>query len=181
MRLTMCTVALILAIAGACSHEKTAPAHPVPSSTVPSTNVVGAPRRDVSGNQKVSHTLALSSDIIQLCGIKATPSGASPKFAFDRADLSDDDHNVLQQLATCMRSGPLQGKRVELIGRADRRGTEEYNLALGSKRAGSVGSYLESLGVSGSFLAQTSRGALDATGTDEAGWANDRRVDIMLK
>jgi peptidoglycan-associated lipoprotein len=80
-----------------------------------------------------------------------------------------------------MRTGPLQGKSVELIGRAYARGTEEYNLALGSKRAGSVDTYLESLGVNRSFLAQTSRGALDATGTDEAGWANDRRVDIMLK
>jgi peptidoglycan-associated lipoprotein len=129
----------------------------------------------------MSHTLALSGDIVSLCGIKKMPSGSSPKFAFDRADLSDDDHDVLQQLATCMRTGPLQGKSVELIGRADSRGTEEYNLALGSRRARSVNDYLQSLGVSPSFLMQTSRGALDATGTDEAGWANDRRVDIMLK
>lgn len=129
----------------------------------------------------MSHTLALSRDIVQLCGIKATTSGAVSKFAFDWAELSDDDHNVLQQLATCMRTGPLQGKSVDSIGRADSRGTEEYNLALGSKRAGSVDTYLQSLGVNKTFLQQTSRGALDATGTDEAGWANDRRVDIMLK
>jgi hypothetical protein len=35
--------------------------------------------------------------------------------------------------------------------------------------------------VNNSFLSQTSRGALDATGIDEAGWTNDRRVDVMLK
>ena len=180
MRLSEWGVALGLAFVGACNHEKVAPAQPAASSTAPPSKVVGTPPRDIAGNQKMSHTLALSSDIVQLCGIKATPGGASPRFAFDKADLSDDDHNVLQQLATCMRTGALQGKTVEFIGRADSRGTEEYNLALGSQRAGSVNDYLQSLGVNKSYMTQTSRGALDATGTDEAGWANDRRVDIML-
>jgi peptidoglycan-associated lipoprotein len=181
MKLSICAVALGLAFAGACNHEKVAPAQPAAASPAPPTKVASPPPRDVARNQKMSHTLALASDIVQLCGIKATASGASPKFAFDRADLSDDDHNVLQQLAACMRTGPLQGKSVDLIGRADSRETAEYNLALGSKRAGSVDTYLQSLGVSETFLSQTSRGALDATGTDETGWANDRRVDIMLK
>ncbi len=129
----------------------------------------------------MSNTLALSGDIVRLCGIKPTPSGASPKFGFDKADLGDDDHTILQQLATCMRTGPLRGRAVDLIGRADPRGTEEYNLALGSHRARSVNDYLQSLGVAKTSLVQTSRGALDATGTDEGGWANDRRVDIMLR
>ena len=181
MRLSGCTVALIVVLAGACNHEKVTPAHPSAASTAPPTTAASKAPRDLTTNQKMSHSLALSSDIVQLCGIKATPSGASPKFAFDRADLSDDDHNVLQQLATCMRTGPLQSKSVELIGRADSRGTAEYNLALGSRRARNVNDYLQSLGVNETFLSQTSRGALDATGTDEAGWANNRRVDIMLK
>ena len=92
-----------------------------------------------------------------------------------------NDRDVLQQIATCVTSGPLKGKKLELTGRADPRGTEEYNLALGSRRAGSVGQYLEALGVRKTYLPQTTRGALDATGTDETGWAKDRRVDIMLK
>lgn len=179
MKLTVCAFALGLVFSGACNHEKVAPVQPAASTTAPA-NTGSTPPRDVAANQKMSHTLALSSNIVQLCGIKATKSGGSPKFAFDKAELSDDDHNVLQQLATCMRSGPLKGKSIDLIGRADTRGTEEYNLALGSKRAGNVDSYLHSLGVDQSYLLQTSRGALDATGTDEAGWANDRRVDIML-
>jgi outer membrane protein OmpA-like peptidoglycan-associated protein len=180
MRLIGVVVAVV-ALGAACEHEKVAPAHPTAESAAPPAKAATSPARDVSANQKVSHTLALSSDIVQLCGIKPTPSGAQPRFDFDRADLSDDDHSILQQLATCMRSGPLQGKDVELIGRADPRGTEEYNLALGSHRARSVNDYLQSLGVGKKYLSQTSRGALDATGTNEAGWANDRRVDIMLK
>lgn len=181
MRLTGSLALLVLVLATGCNHEKVEPAHPAAASAAPPATTATPPARDVSGNQKVSDTLAVSGDIVRLCGIKATPSGASTRFAFDKADLGDDDHNILQQLATCMRTGPLQGKTVELIGRADPRGTAEYNLALGSHRAGSVNSYLQSLGVEKTSLAQTSRGALDATGTDEAGWANDRRVDIMLK
>ena len=113
MRMTVWALALGVATVGACNHEKVAPAQPSASSAAPPGKVASKPPHDVGGNQKMSHTLALSSDIVQLCGIKAAPSGASPKFAFDRADLSDDDHNVLQQLATCMVSGPLQGKSVE--------------------------------------------------------------------
>ena len=68
-----------------------------------------------------------------------------------------------------------------VIGRADPRGTEEYNLGLGSRRAESVSGYLTKLGVGQPQLAVTTRGALDATGTDEAGYAKDRRVDVQLK
>jgi outer membrane protein OmpA-like peptidoglycan-associated protein len=181
MRLSQSVATIVLVFLAACNHEKVAPAQPSALNQPPPTKAAKTPPRDMTGDQKMSHSLALSSDIIQLCRIKATPSGSSPKFAFDQADLSDDDHNVLQQLAVCMRTGPLKGRRVELIGRADSRGTEEYNLALGSKRARSVNDYLQSLGVNNSFLSQTSRGALDATGIDEAGWTNDRRVDVMLK
>ena len=88
---------------------------------------------------------------------------------------------MLDQLATCLTSGPLKGKPVSLIGRADPRGTEEYNLGLSSRRAHSVGEYLGRLGVGEHQLAELPRGALDATGTDEAGWAQDRRVDVQLK
>jgi peptidoglycan-associated lipoprotein len=78
-------------------------------------------------------------------------------------------------------TGALKGKAVSLVGRADPRGTEEYNLGLGSRRASSVSTYLERLGVGQPQLAVTTRGALDATGTDESGWQKDRRVDIMLQ
>ena len=128
----------------------------------------------------MSHTLALSSDIVQLCGIKATPSGASPRFAFDKADLSDDDHNVLQQLATCMRTERSRARPSSSLGEPTPAEPRSTTWRSARKRAGSVNDYLQSLGVNKSYMTQTSRGALDATGTDEAGWANDRRVDIML-
>ena len=173
-------VAIFLFLRG-CNHEKVAPMTPSPAPNVAATSGSKAPPHDFSSNKKMSNTLAMSSDIVQLCGLKPTASATAPKFDYDKDQLTEDDHNVLQQLATCMLRGPLQGKNVELIGRADPRGTEEYNLALGSRRAGSVGQYLEALGVSKTYLPQTTRGALDATGTDETGWAKDCRVDIVLK
>ena len=70
---------------------------------------------------------------------------------------------------------------MSLIGRADPRGTEEYNLGLGSRRAHSVHQYLARLGVGAPQLAVTTRGALDATGSDESTWKQDRRVDVQLQ
>jgi peptidoglycan-associated lipoprotein len=136
--------------------------------------------QQVTADQQVSPTLALSGDIVQLCGITAKTTTASPTFDYDKDELHPEDRAVLDQLATCLMSGALKGRSVSLVGRADPRGTEEYNLGLGSRRATSVSTYLQRLGVGQPQLAVTTRGALDATGTDEAGWAQDRRVDITL-
>jgi peptidoglycan-associated lipoprotein len=79
-----------------------------------------------------------------------------------------------------MTTGPLAGKSIELVGRTDPRGEAEYNMTLGARRANAVEHYLAQLGVATSRLATTSRGALDAQGHDETGWAVDRRVDLRL-
>lgn len=135
----------------------------------------------VTKNEQVSPNLSLSGDIMQICGIKASPTAAPPQFDYDKEELTPEDRAVLDQLAECLTKGKLAGKAVSLVGRADPRGTEEYNLGLGSRRAGSVSTYLTHLGVKEPQLAVTTRGALDATGTDESTWAKDRRVDVMLK
>jgi peptidoglycan-associated lipoprotein len=72
----------------------------------------------------------------------------------------------------------LKGRSVRLVGRADPRGTQEYNMALGERRSNAVGKYLAGLGVGSGQMSETSRGALDATGSDEAAWRKDRRVDL---
>jgi peptidoglycan-associated lipoprotein len=72
----------------------------------------------------------------------------------------------------------LRGRTLHLTGRADPRGENDYNMALGSSRAASVGSYLAALGVARLQIVQTSRGKLDATGHDETSWRLDRRVDV---
>jgi peptidoglycan-associated lipoprotein len=140
------------------------------------------PPEQISSDQLVSPAVAVSSDIAQACSI-AVPTkqpDLNPNFDYDKEDLMAEDRAVLEKIATCLTSGPLKGRSVQLVGRADPRGTDEYNLGLGSKRANSVNQYLGRLGVPPPQMGQTTRGALDATGTDEDGWRKDRRVDILL-
>ncbi len=178
------TLALVLAAvasSGGCSKDKKPTTTPQPVADTPAPQPEQPKPAEVTGDQQVSPNLAVSGDIATACGLKVTETAANPKFDYNEADLTPDDRAVLDQIAACLTTGPLKGKAVSLIGRADPRGTEEYNLGLGSRRANSVGQYLGRLGVGKPQLAVSTRGALDATGTDEAGWKNDRRVDIQLK
>jgi peptidoglycan-associated lipoprotein len=176
---TITVLAALLACALGCSKEKakatTTPTPPIEQSA----SKAAKPAPNVTADQQVSASLAVSADIAAMCGIKAAAS-PTPKFEYDKDELTEDDRAVLAQLATCLMTGALKGKNVLMIGRADPRGTEEYNLGLGSRRAHSVSQYLVRLGVAQPQLEVTTRGALDASGTDEAGWRQDRRVDIQL-
>jgi len=87
----------------------------------------------------------------------------------------------LQRLLGCLTTGPLKGSRVLLTGHCDNRGEYEFNMSLGAERAEVVKNFLSSGGVGGDRVATSSRGKLDAVGTDEAGWENDRRVDIEIR
>jgi peptidoglycan-associated lipoprotein len=69
---------------------------------------------------------------------------------------------------------------MRLVGHADPRGDEEYNMSLGNRRADNVKSAIVGAGLSASQVATTSRGEMDATGTDDASWEKDRRVDVLL-
>jgi peptidoglycan-associated lipoprotein len=122
--------------------------------------------------------IAVSDDIRKICKIEETDN--SPRFDFDSSSLSGLDRAVLAQVARCLTTGPLRGQPVQLVGRADPRGELEYNMTLGETRAGGVHHYLVGLGVPAAQMATTSRGELDAVGTDEDGWEKDRRVDLRL-
>jgi len=173
------SVALVLAALIGCSKDKAKTASTLPKDDKPKVTKQDKPPPNLTQDQVVSPGLAIGSDILAACGIKAVPS-ANPKFDYDKDELTEDDRKVLDQIATCLTTGALKGKAVALIGRADPRGTEEYNLGLGSRRSESVSQYLGRLGVQKPQLGVTTRGALDATGTDESSWQQDRRVDIQL-
>jgi peptidoglycan-associated lipoprotein len=129
----------------------------------------------------VTPGIRMSDDLIKACSIQFSSVDQAPKFDFDRAELTADDRAVLDQVARCVTTGPLKGRSLHMVGRADPRGEVEYNMALGEHRASSVEGYLRQLGVEGSKMDISSRGKLDATGTDETTWARDRRVDIDLR
>jgi peptidoglycan-associated lipoprotein len=94
-------------------------------------------------------------------------------FEFDSSDMSDSTRNTLEQDYECYKKkgGPL---RVE--GHCDQRGTTEYNLGLGDRRARMVSKALNTLGVEQAQMSVVSKGEEEAVGTDEAGWVKDRKV-----
>jgi peptidoglycan-associated lipoprotein len=159
-------------LAAACGSEPTPPPKaPVapPVASVP-------PPPEKPGDVPTRSNIAISEDIKKACGI--TDSDAY--FAYDSANVRPQDQAILQKLAQCFTSGPLKGRTMRLVGHADPRGDEEYNMVLAGRRADNVKSAINNAGLDNSKMATTSRGELDATGTDEAGWERDRRVDIML-
>lgn len=105
------------------------------------------------------------------CGIDAI------FFAFDSPTIDDDAQGKLDELAACLAE---QSQQVYLEAHADPRGTEEYNIMLTDRRGQSVKNYLETQGVSGETMQVISKGNLEATGTSEAEWAQDRRVEFVF-
>ncbi len=105
----------------------------------------------------------------------------APQFDFDSPELKGDMRSVLERLAKCIGSGSLKGARVLLTGHCDARGEGEFNMSLGAQRAETVRGFLVGLGVPTTSINTSSRGKLDAVGTDDASMANDRRVDIEVR
>jgi peptidoglycan-associated lipoprotein len=102
-------------------------------------------------------------------------------FAFDRSVLSPDDLSALQMHATILRDNP--DRSVVIEGHADERGTREYNLALGERRADSVRSFLTSAGVSPRQIEIVSYGEErpEDPGQDEAAYARNRRAVMIYR
>lgn len=166
-------LAAVIAVAG-CHHQAPATA-PVAAAPAPAPVAEATPPA-----APASPHLAVSDDLAKQCSLQVDSTDKAPKFDFDTFQLLPEDRDVLDRVATCITSGPLKGKRLKLVGRANPRGTQEYNLGLGTQRANTVRDYLMRLGVANTQLAASTRGALDASGTDDTSWRTNRRVDLDL-
>ncbi len=122
--------------------------------------------------------LHVSQEIARLCALPDQKTATH--FDFDSTQLEPQDRDVLALIARCMTDGALRGRMIALVGRTDPRGETEYNMGLGEARSDSVRRYMHDLGISSDRVGSSSRGEIDAAGTDEEGWALDRRVDITL-
>ena len=102
-------------------------------------------------------------------------------FDFDKSNLSGQAQSTLKENATWLQGNP--STRVSLEGHCDERGTNEYNMALGQRRAKSAQDYLRSLGVGADRLSITSYGeeVPAEPGHNEAAWAKNRRVESVIK
>ena len=102
-------------------------------------------------------------------------------FDYDSSDLSNADYQTLQAHAQYLSQNPTA--KILLAGHADERGTREYNMALGERRANAVQAYLNSNGAKSSQLDSVSYGKEKPLneGNDEAAWAENRRVEMIYK
>ena len=169
-------VAFLLGSVVACGGEqKPPPAAPSGNTEAPVATPAPAPSPKPDDDASKGQ-INISDEIRKACGI----SDAEAYFDFDSANVTPAARTTLTKLAKCFTDGPLKGRKMNLVGHADPRGEEEYNIVLGGRRADNVKHALTGMGLPDGQATTTSRGEMDATGTDESSWAKDRRVDIVL-
>jgi peptidoglycan-associated lipoprotein len=161
------TVALI-AVAG-CSKKPPAQLPPAPPSDVsqPETSAPSGP----VGTTTVPGSRA---DMIAQAGTDTV------HFETDSSDVDSEAQSILSRQASWLQKYPQV--RVTIEGHADERGTREYNLALGDRRANSAKNFLVNAGVSAARISVISYGKERpvAQGSDEAAWAENRRAVTVV-
>jgi peptidoglycan-associated lipoprotein len=166
--LTLLATAAALAVAG-CSKKPPAKLPPAPpSSTQPATPPSAG---GTGGNQAVPGSRA---DLIAQAGTDTI------HFVTDSSDVDAESQAILTKQAAWLRKFP--NVRATIEGHCDERGTREYNLALGDRRANAAKNFLVGLGVSADRLSVISYGKERpvATGSDEASWAQNRRAVTVV-
>jgi peptidoglycan-associated lipoprotein len=101
-------------------------------------------------------------------------------FDFDKYDIRREDEEILKENAALLKKNPKM--KIQIEGHCDGRGTVEYNLALGERRANNTKKYLVSLGISSNRISTISFGKerpLDP-GHNEEAWAKNRRAHIVV-
>ena len=99
-------------------------------------------------------------------------------FAYDQSELDSSARAQLVSNARCIES--TRPSRVAVVGMTDARGTTEYNLSLGDRRAHVAAAFVVAQGVSSSLLEVRSVGEEFATGTEETSWVRDRRAEFQI-
>ena len=101
-------------------------------------------------------------------------------FDFDKSNLSADARTAVERWAAWLKTYPVN--KVVVQGHADERGTREYNLALGERRADSARDYLVSLGINPNRVTIISFGKERpaVVGSTERAWAQNRRAVMAI-
>ncbi|HEX5819966.1 MAG TPA: peptidoglycan-associated lipoprotein Pal [Gemmatimonadales bacterium] len=177
LALALASVALLVACGGKQAPELPAPeAAPAPTATTatgPNADSAAAAERERLERERREREAALA-------GAVGTDLKAMIHFDYDASDVRADDAANLDRKAAILGANP--GVRLRISGHADERGSDEYNLALGMRRAAAAKRYLENKGVEGARLEVVSYGEERplAAGSDEASWANNRRDEFEV-
>jgi len=180
-------VSIVLASSGlACSHQQ----QKTPTIAPQQTHAPSLTAANTSSTAERTCSSDIDCDARQLCirshCVDITPglpecSTARIHFDFNLADIHPDETTKLQRMGRCLKAD--HALHVTIEGNADERGTEDWNLALGDKRATAVENYLEQLGVSVAQLKTVSYGKdrpLCSQHNEEC-WAKNRRAALKPK
>jgi len=139
--------------------------------------VVDAGALPITETRAVQTTTANDGD--QLNDPKGVLANRSVYFDFDKYEVKEEFNSMLSAHANYLTSH--KARHILVQGNTDERGGQEYNLALGQKRAVAVTKALSALGASASQMEAVSLGKEKpkAVGNDEAAWAENRRADIV--
>jgi peptidoglycan-associated lipoprotein len=177
---------VLLAVLTGCPKKK--PATPAQDLDVDTTTVAPppateevAPDTTPVAPQDPVEVNPLDSADLQVVNEELQRRGFSPDvyFNYDESSLSDDTRTKLARNADLLKTTQLL---VTIEGHADERGTNEYNLALGDRRANAVRDYLTSLGVDAGRLRTLSYGEERpvCTEVDESCWSQNRRAHMVI-
>ncbi|MBL8525029.1 MAG: OmpA family protein [Betaproteobacteria bacterium] len=165
------TLAATFAVISGCASDKPAPAASTPqqASTAATSSSGAQPSSTATSAQPAINSAALT-----------RPSAQSVFFDYDSFSVKNQYANDVRANTDYMMKANIN---VELGGNADERGSREYNMALGQKRADAVKRAMTALGAKGDKIETISYGEDKPrkTGHDEASWAENRRVDIVAK
>lgn len=166
---------LALCVVAACSHKKPVVAPPTdtgagaPPPAPPPANPGTPTNPGNMGGDPASTTRMLAAEV-----------GNMIHFDLDQDVIKPEDRPVLDRKADILRANPAL--RIRISGHADERGSDEYNLVLGNKRAVAAKQYLVSKGIDASRIDVTSLGEerpIDPA-SNEAAWAKNRRDEFEI-
>jgi peptidoglycan-associated lipoprotein len=178
-RLLTVTVILAAVSVSACRREAPEPPAPPPppAERGPDLDSLRAYEDSVRAAREAAEREAARQRQIEAARATLT---AMVNFDYDDSRIRSDMESILRQKVEILRSSP--NVRLRLEGHADERGSGEYNLALGSRRAQSVLDFFVEFGISANRFETTSYGEERplVNRSDEAAWAQNRRVEFVI-
>ena len=131
--------------------------------------------RDYAGTECANMTAGISANIDAITVLRERVN-----FEFDKSRITDEAAATLQRKAEVLRAHP--GLSIAIEGHCDERGSLEYNMALGQRRAQATMQYLVGLGISGDMFSTISYGEERpiSQGANEGAWAQNRRAEFVI-
>jgi peptidoglycan-associated lipoprotein len=172
MKLRTATIIAALLLASACSSDYDSADGAMGGEAPPSSGMTDTSVSDMGTD--LGGTSAAQAQLDKEVGSKVF-------FGYDSYSLSDEGKNTLQQQAQWLKNYPSLNVSVE--GHADERGTRDYNLALGERRATSTKNFLVSQGVDAGRVSAVSYGKErpEVMGSTEEAWSKNRRTVTVVE